>query len=108
WHACHQQWGEGKCDGFVTSAQDVQAAARAGTVADPVDTAPDAATVGLGYWSEPALPFYYGLARTFPLADRWFGSCLGPTFPNRRFLIAATANGQIDDLPVDMADYPDT
>src|ERR1700730_5520854 len=42
WHATHQQWGEGKCDGFVTSAQEVQAAARAGTVADPVDTAPDA------------------------------------------------------------------
>jgi len=47
WHATHQQWGEGKCDGFVTSAQEVQAAARAGTAADPVDTAPEAATVGL-------------------------------------------------------------
>src|SRR5580693_9170766 len=50
WHATHLQWGEGKCDGFVTSAQAVQAEARAGTVADPVDTAPEAATVGLGYW----------------------------------------------------------
>jgi phospholipase C len=70
WHACHQQWDEGKCDGFVTSAQEVQAEARAGTVADPVDTAPETATAGLGYWSERDLPFYYGLARTFPLADR--------------------------------------
>ena len=52
------------------------------------------------------LPFYYGLARTFPLADRWFSSCLGPTFPNRRFLISGTANGLIDDLPVNLADYP--
>jgi phospholipase C len=106
WHATHQQWGEGKCDGFVTSAQEVQAAARAGIAADPVDTAPETATAGLGYWSERDLPFYYGLARTFPLADHWFSSCLGPTFPNRRFLIAGTAHGLIDDSPYDLLDYP--
>ena len=106
WRACHQQWGEGKCDGFVTSEQQIQAAARAGTAGDPVDTAPEVATVGMGYWSEPDLPFYYGLARTFPLADRWFSSCLGPTFPNRRFLIAGTAHGLIDDSPYDLLDYP--
>ncbi|HEX4832893.1 MAG TPA: alkaline phosphatase family protein, partial [Trebonia sp.] len=60
----------------------------------------------LGYWTEDDLPFYHALARTFPLADRWFCSCLGPTFPNRRFLIAGTAHGLIDDLPWDLADYP--
>jgi phospholipase C len=68
---------------------------------------PDAdPTVSMGYWSERDLPFYYGLARTFPLADHWFGSCLGPTFPNRRFLIAGTAHGLIDDLPFHLLDYP--
>jgi phospholipase C len=106
WHASHLQWGHGKCDGFVTSAQAMQAEASAGTAADDVDTAPEAATVGMGYWAERDLPFYYGLARTFPLADRWFGSCLGPTFPNRRFLIAGTANGLIDDSPCNLLDYP--
>ena len=60
----------------------------------------------MGYWTEQELPFYYGLARTFPLADRWFSSCLGPTFPNRRFIIAGTAHGLIDDLPFGMVDYP--
>ena len=60
----------------------------------------------MGYWTEDELPFYYGLARTFPVADRWFCSCLGPTFPNRRFLIGGTANGLIDDLPWDLVDYP--
>ena len=60
----------------------------------------------MGYWSEADLPFYYGLARTFPLADRWFSSCLGPTFPNRRFLIAGTAHGLIDDSPSNLLDYP--
>ena len=28
--------------------------------------------VAMGYWTEADLPFYYGLARTFPLCDRWF------------------------------------
>jgi phospholipase C len=105
WHASHIQWGEGKNDGFVTSTQDVQAAARAGN-APHVDTSAEATVMGMGYWSESDLPFYYGLARTFPLADRWFCSCLGPTFPNRRFLIAGTAHGLIDDSPYDLLDYP--
>ena len=64
------------------------------------------AAVGMGYWTEDDLPFYYGLARTFPLADRWFSSCLGPTFPNRRFLIAGTAHGLIDDAPYGPARLP--
>jgi phospholipase C len=100
----HQQWDEGKNDGFVTSAQaaladDTNKAARTDIGVDPV-------SMGMGYWSQDDLPFYYGLARTFPLADRWFSSCLGPTFPNRRFLIAGTAHGLIDDSPYDLLDYP--
>ena len=101
WHATHQQWGEGKCDGFVASARAVIAAG-----GPQVDAAPGAEALPMGYWTEEDLPFYYGLARTFPLADRWFGSCLGPTFPNRRFLIAGTAHGLIDDSPYDLLDYP--
>jgi phospholipase C len=92
WLASQVQWNQGKMDGFVVATQEVT---------------PDAdKTVGMGYWSEEDLPFYYGLARTFPLADHWFSSCLGPTFPNRRFLIAGTANGLVDDLPFHLLDYP--
>jgi phospholipase C len=92
WHATHLQWDEGKCDGFVSSTQALLPGKDA--------------SLGMGYWTEGDLPFYYGLAKTFPLADHWFSSCLGPTFPNRRFLIAGTAHGLIDDLPFDLADYP--
>jgi phospholipase C len=92
WHASHLQWAGGSCGGFVASAQTVRP-----------DTDP---AVAMGYWTGEDIPFYYGLARTFPLADHWFSSCLGPTFPNRRFLIAGTANGLIDDLPFDLFDYP--
>jgi phospholipase C len=58
------------------------------------------------YWTGDDLPFYHGLARTFPLADHWFSACLGPTFPNRRFLLAGTANGLMDDLPFNLLDRP--
>ncbi len=37
------------------------------------------------------------LARTFPLADRWFCSVLAETYPNRRYLLAGTSLGLIDD-----------
>jgi hypothetical protein len=92
WHASHLQWRHGTCQGFVASTQTVEPGA--------------AAAVGMGYWTEDDLPFSYGLARTFPLADHWFSSCLGPTFPDRRFLIAGTAHGLLDDLPFDLGDYP--
>jgi phospholipase C len=92
WAACHIQWNDGACDGFVASIE---------------KTLPDEdPAAGMTYWTEADLPFYYGLARTFPLATRWFSSCLGPTFPNRRFMIAGTAHGLIDDLPFGMIDYP--
>jgi phospholipase C len=103
WHATHHQWDDGKNDGFVTSTQVVVPAA--GDV-DRAACEGAASAVGMGYWTEDDLPFYYGLARTFPVADRWFSSCLGPTFPNRRFLIAGTAHGLIDDAPSDLLDYP--
>ena len=103
WHATHHQWNEGKHTGFVTSTQVVVPAA--GDV-DAAACEGAGAAVGMGYWTEDDLPFYYGLARTFPLADHWFSSCLGPTFPNRRFLIAGTAHGLIDDAPSDLLDSP--
>ena len=92
WHASHLQFDGGSCEGFVRSIE---------------QTLPGAdGRASMRYWTEAELPFYYGLARTFPLATRWFSSCLGPTFPNRRFLIAGTANGLIDDLAFGMIDYP--
>ena len=92
WHASHEQV-KNACSGFVTSTEDVE---------------PDAdSAVPMSYWDRTDLPFYHGLADVFPLCTRWHCSCLGPTFPNRRFLMAATAHGLIDDLPFAMIDYPE-
>jgi phospholipase C len=92
WCGSHLQWADGKMDGFVTATEHLVPAGDK--------------TVPMGYWTERELPFYHGLARTFPLADHWFSSCLGPTFPNRRFLLAGTANGLVDDLPVNLLGQP--
>jgi phospholipase C len=51
----------------------------------------------MGYWDEPDLPFYYSLARTFTLANRWFCSAPAQTEPNRRYLMAATSSGTVGD-----------
>jgi phospholipase C len=51
----------------------------------------------MAYWTGDDLPFYYDLARTFPLCDRYFASVMAQTYPNRRFLMAGTALGQVSD-----------
>jgi phospholipase C len=76
WNASHRQYDGGKMDGFVESAS---------------------GPVAMGYWTSHDLPFTYGLARTFPICDRYFCSVLAQTFPNRRFLISGTAYGIVDD-----------
>jgi len=51
WQASHLQWGEGKCDGFVTSVQAVQSEAKEGTAAQ-ADTTAEATGTAMGYWTE--------------------------------------------------------
>ena len=41
------------------------------------------------------LPVMTTLARSFVVCDRWFSSVPGPTWPNRFFVHAATANGHL-------------
>ena len=74
WNATHTALAGGAMNGFVRASGDV----------------------AMGYWDEVDLPFYYSLARTFALSQRWFASCPGQTYPNRRFLMAATAYGLVN------------
>jgi phospholipase C len=85
WDACHIQRANGRLDGFVISAS---------------------GPVAMGYWQRDDLPFYYSLASVFPIADRYFCSLLGPTFPNRRYLMAATSMGMINDTVPSPTAYP--
>jgi phospholipase C len=84
WNATHEQI-EGKMDGFVRSVNSIEP---------------------MGYWTEDVLPFAYSFARTFPLANRWFCSAPCQTYPNRRFLMAATAYGDISTNTESLEDQP--
>jgi phospholipase C len=85
WIASHQQYANGRNDGFVKS---------------------PSGPVAMGYWQWADQPFYYSMARLFPIADRYFCSVLGQTFPNRRYLISATSLGMVNDGVPDPSQYP--
>jgi phospholipase C len=50
-------------------------------------------TEAMGYWDEADIPFYYSLANTFCIGNRYFCSVPAQTYPNRRFLYAGSAAG---------------
>jgi phospholipase C len=85
WNATHEQIDGGKMDGFVRSVE---------------------ADQPMGYWTDVQLPFAYSLARTFTLANRWFCSAPCQTYPNRRFLMAGTAYGNISTDTESLKDPP--
>ena len=72
WNDTHRSINNGRMDGFARLGES-----------------------SMAYWDEPDLPFYYSLAKTFCLANRWFCSAPAQTYPNRRFLMAGTAFGCI-------------
>jgi phospholipase C len=82
WTDVHTEWNNGAMDGFVVAN-------------NHNDALPADGKRAMGYYTEQDLPFIYGLANTFALADHNFSSVLGPTFPNREYLYAATSFGHI-------------
>jgi len=77
WVAMHVEWGEAMMDGFF------EVAAFGGHDGQRA----------LAYYDDTDLPFYYWLYTTFAMSDRMFSSVLGPTWPNRDYLYAATSEG---------------
>jgi phospholipase C len=49
----------------------------------------------MNFYTQADLPFYYGLGATFAISDRHFAGMVGPTFPNRSYLEAATSFGHL-------------
>jgi phospholipase C len=75
WNTAHGSYDNGSNQGFVTSSSGET----------------------MGYFLGSDMPFTWGLASTFPIADRWFCSVLAQTDPNRRYLISGTSLGLIND-----------
>jgi phospholipase C len=71
WGSAHGQWDEGAMDGFVTHS----------------------GIAAMGYYTATELPFYYSLFDNSTLCGNFFCSLLGPTWPNRFYLMAGTSGG---------------
>jgi phospholipase C len=80
WNGSHAEWNGGAMDGFAIEN------------ADPADPSGSRA---MGYYRKRDLRFYHVLYRTFAMSDRHFCSLLGPTFPNRHYLLSGTSAGHI-------------
>jgi phospholipase C len=85
WLDSHTQFAGGKNTGFVESGS---------------------GPVSMGYWGRDDQPFYYSMADVFPIGDRYFCSVLGQTYPNRRYLMAATSMGMVNDTAPPLDQYP--
>jgi phospholipase C len=85
WNATHQQIDGGRMDGFVQSVDSIQP---------------------MGYFPPDVVPFAYSLASSFTVANRWFCSAPCQTYPNRRFLMAGTAYGNISTDTSSLEDAP--
>ena len=57
------------------------------------DSASASGQRALRYYDQTDLPFLTWVYRTYALSDRFFASVLGPTWPNRDYLYAATSDG---------------
>jgi phospholipase C len=84
WNASHLAYHNGANDGFVRASS----------------------RQAMAYYTGADLPYYYALARHFPVCDRYFSSVMAQTYPNRRFLMAATALGQVGDPLPGLNDPP--
>jgi phospholipase C len=74
WGAMHDDYDNGLLDHFVTQNN------------------PDGQRTFF-YEDDTVIPFYYALASTFGVGDRYFASVPSSTWPNRYFLMAATSYG---------------
>ncbi|HEY1693264.1 MAG TPA: alkaline phosphatase family protein [Polyangiaceae bacterium] len=91
WGAMHDDYDDGKNDHFVTQND------------------PDGQRTFF-YEDDTVIPFYYALASTFGIGDRYFCSVLSSTWPNRYYLMAATSFGIGDNsfCTLDTAEHPVT
>ena len=92
WEASHAQYHDGKMDGFFAT----------NNGAGPLQSGDRALT----WYDEHEIPYYYALAKEFGIGDHYHCSLLGPTWPNRMFLMAASSFGSTDNTFPDLSAYP--
>lgn len=103
WTKSHKQVNGGKMDGFYETNHDIPGE----VMPDPTMALRDGARA-MWWYDERELPYYYALAKEFGLADHYFASLQGPTWPNRMFFVAATSFGRASNTfpNIDAYEYP--
>ncbi len=101
WSGSHLEWDEGKMDGFVEANEGFFERFPDGGAPSLKD-----GSRAMGWFDERDIPFYYELASTFATGDHYHSSILGPTWPNRDYLYAATSYGVIDNTWPEFGDSP--
>jgi phospholipase C len=92
WRGAHVDWDNGKNDGFYMQNN--------GTMLDDAGVNLLTGDRALWWYDQTDLPFYYKLYSTFAISDAYYCSLLGPTYPNRDYLYAATSFGETtNDFP---------
>ncbi|GAA1710776.1 alkaline phosphatase family protein [Fodinicola feengrottensis] len=88
WQVQHQSMNGGKNDTWVSShvTPDTQIA----KVSDHPAAIVNGGARVMSYFTRDDLPFHYALADTFTVCDRYFCSVIGPTIPNRLYLMSAS------------------
>jgi phospholipase C len=75
WLPQHEAWNGGKMDEWLFAQRKASF---------------QRAPLTMGYMTRSDIPYYYALADAFTICDNYFCSVLGPTHPNRYFLMTAT------------------
>jgi phospholipase C len=81
WGPQHQSWNNGKMDGFVTAHLKSDGVAGQYTMA---------------YYERNDIPFHWALADAFTICDGYHCSMMGPTWPNRLYLMTGTVDPRGD------------
>jgi phospholipase C len=102
WSVQHNAWNNGKMDNWLPAHR----------AADGVN-----APYVMGYHTREDIPFQFALAESFTVCDRYFCSVLGPTWPNRLYLMSGTIDpggtmggpvtGNQDPVPYAWKTYPE-
>jgi phospholipase C len=102
WAVQHNAWNNGKMDNWLPAHR----------AADGVN-----APYIMGYHAREDIPFQFALAESFTICDRYFCSVLGPTWPNRLYLMSGTIDpggmkggpviGNHDPVPYTWKTYPE-
>lgn len=75
WKVLHGCWNGGRFDSWIPAHRAVNG---------------DLAPLTMGYFTRDDIPFYYALADVFTICDGYHASLMGPTHPNRFYLMTAS------------------